>query len=158
MRMPDNPDKGSADPSSVANDKVHAAARLTVDPAATIPTDPHPLAGFPAGHLSADRIYGPGNFVSRQSRVRDVQPLALFYKRVPMANTTGLNLDPHPPGTGLWNFALNQLGRQARAWEPSRAHLRRSFLQSALPSSSIIPTSLLIPPAYLHGTREHSPD
>jgi hypothetical protein len=97
---------------------------------ATIPTNPHPLARFPASHFSPDRIYRPGDLMSWNSRVRDAWPMALFYKRVAVAYPTSLNFNLYPTDARLGNLPLDKLERSARTWNLSCAHLRHSFLQS----------------------------
>src|SRR5208337_2314000 len=62
----------------LAGNEVTATAGIAIPAVSAMPADPGPLTGRPSGHAAADRINNSGNFMSRDTRVRDAGPGSLL--------------------------------------------------------------------------------
>jgi hypothetical protein len=78
-----------------------------------MPADSDTLSCLPCGNTIADFINNAGHFVPRNAWILNSWQHAFFDKHITVANATGLYLDPHVPGTRLWNFAFNDLKRRS---------------------------------------------
>ena len=63
-----------------------------------------------------------GDFVSRDARVLDARPEALFGQRVAVADAAGLDLDSHRSSAGLRDFAFHEFERSLRVWDLNSTH------------------------------------
>src|SRR6185436_15617570 len=68
-------------------------------------------------------IHNADHFMARHARILQAWPVAFLDERIAMANATSLDLDPHPTGGGLGNFAFNNFERPIRAGDLGDTHL-----------------------------------
>ena len=81
-----------------AVNKVAAAAGITSEIVAAVPSDSDALAGLPVGYVSADGVDAAGDFVSRNAGILKAGPLAFLGQRIAVADTAGFNLNPDLAG------------------------------------------------------------
>src|SRR5436190_14235219 len=87
-----------------------------------MPADADALTDLPLRHTMAEGIHDADHFVTGNSRILQVEPLALLYKRVTVADAARLNFDPHPVIDWLWDFTLDDFERATGTTDLSCAH------------------------------------
>jgi hypothetical protein len=79
-----------------------------------MPTDADPLTLFPDLHTGADIVDHASHLVSRHERILHARKEALLGDDIAVADSAGLNANPHLSGARLWNVALYDF--EVRAW------------------------------------------
>jgi hypothetical protein len=80
---------------------------------AAVPTESHTLTDFEDRHVGADGIEDAGNFVAGHAWELDAGPLALFGKRIAVADAARLHTNADMAGAGIWKLLLDELKRPA---------------------------------------------
>jgi hypothetical protein len=79
------------------SEQIPAPARVTSPAVAAVPSDTNPLAASPSDHSFADGVNRAGNLMTRDARVLNAGPKALFDQHIAMADAAGRHLDPNSP-------------------------------------------------------------
>jgi hypothetical protein len=73
-----------------------------------MPTDSHPIAGFPGLSALSDGVDHAHDFVAGRARVDDSREEAILGHRIAMTNAAGLNFHSDVSGGGLTDRLFNQ--------------------------------------------------
>ena len=76
-----------------------------------MPTDTNALAGFPWQDTFPDSVYNSDDLVPRNPRVLQARPMTLLDQGVAVADTTGLNSDPHQARANLRDLSFDNFKR-----------------------------------------------
>ena len=109
-----------------ARHEVTTTARITVATVSPMPADSHPLTNLPPRNARGHGIDHTGHFVSGDSRISDSWPCSLFREGVAVADSAGLDFDPHGSRSRLWNVAFNELKGSVRTSYLDGMHLWHS--------------------------------
>ena len=95
---------------------------------ATVPSDADALPLTPARHALANRVDRSDHFMPGHARILDAGECPELSEGVVVADSAGLNLDPHAAWRGLWNGAFDQLERPVGARHLNGTHVRHRNL------------------------------
>jgi hypothetical protein len=73
-----------------------------------MPTHTHALTGLPSHNTRANGIDYADDFMTRNSWVFQSRQKAFFDDCIAMADSAGLNLNPHQSGTSRWNLTFDK--------------------------------------------------
>jgi hypothetical protein len=91
-----------------------------------MPADSNSLPFRPSDNALTDRVDSSSDFMTGHSRILDARPDSFLGHGITVANAAGFNLDAHPPGAGLRDFALENFKRPLRSSYLHGAHLRHN--------------------------------
>src|SRR5206468_2417278 len=98
-----------------------ASARVASPAVAAVPSDTDPLAASPPNRSRADGVNRTGNLMTRDARVLNAGPKALFDQRITMADAARRHFDPNRSRRRLGDRSFNNL-----KWSPRARNLRYS--------------------------------
>ncbi len=114
----------------LAGEEIAAATGIAIAAMAAMPADAHALARFPLGNARAHGIHRADHFMAGHARILQTGPVTFLDQRIAVTDATGVDLDPHQPGTGLRDFTLHDFKRPAGAADLCCTHLGHGFLRS----------------------------
>jgi hypothetical protein len=97
------------------SEQIPASARVASPAVAAVPSDTDPLAASPSDHSRADGVNRTGNLMTRDARVLNAGPKALFDQRITMADAARRHFDPDRSRRRLGDRSFNNLKRSPRA-------------------------------------------
>src|SRR5262245_38807237 len=107
----------------LAGEEVAATAVVAGEAVPGVPTDADALAGLPPPRdVLTHGVYHADHLVPRDAREGDAGPVALLGKDVAVADSAGLNLDPHGPWSRVGDRALDELEGTARTADLPGTH------------------------------------
>jgi hypothetical protein len=111
-------------------DEVAAAAWVAFETVSTMPSDADTIAEFPIARAFADRVDYSGDFVSRRARIGDAWPRSLFRKKVAMAYSARLYLNPDLAARWLDDFFVEKFEGTFGLLDSNGFHIRVSMRSS----------------------------
>src|SRR5262249_38970296 len=95
--------------SAHASEEVSAAAVVARSAITAVPTDADLLAHLPTLHAGADRVNCARDFVTGNSRIRNVRKQPFLNNGIAVAYAAGVHLDPHCSRTWLRDRPFDNL-------------------------------------------------
>jgi len=87
-----------------------------------VPAHTHALAGFPLGHIRANRVHHTHDLMPRHARILDPREKSVLGHRITVADAAGLHLDPHLARPGRWDFTFDKFKSPAGAGNLGSTH------------------------------------
>jgi hypothetical protein len=92
----------------LAVNEIAAAAEITGEIMAAVPSYADSLAGFPVSNVGTDGVDAAGDFVPGNAWILKAGPLAFLYERVAVADAAGFDFDPDLVAAGLGNVSFDE--------------------------------------------------
>src|SRR5438552_8228918 len=125
------------------SEQIPAPARVTSPAVAAVPSDTDPLAASPSDHSRADGVNRAGNLMTRDARVLNAGPKALFDQRITMADAARRDFDSNCSRRRFRYRSFDNLKLSLRRRYLCNTHC--SHISSTLFDSPLTPRSRLLP-------------